>query len=78
MNCLACKDLYRAFQRTHTGYMDAYSSAFFKVSTEIAAMKHVAMERARNDLHEHRLVCPSAKFTELAQMNSVLEQCPTV
>ena len=68
MNCFACKDLYRTFQRTHTGYVDAYSSPFFKVSTEIAAMKHVAMERAKNDLHEHQLVCPSARFTKREQM----------
>jgi hypothetical protein len=64
MNCTACNDLYRTLQRTHSSYVDACSAAFFRVSTEIAAMKHVAMERAKGDLYEHQLVCPSARLTD--------------
>ena len=61
MNCSICNDLHRAYQRTHSCYVDACTAAFFRVSTEIAASKHVAMERAKNDLYEHQLDCVSAR-----------------
>jgi hypothetical protein len=64
MNCSVCNDLHRAFQRTHCCYVDACSAAFYRVSTEIAAMKHVAMERAKSDLYEHQLDCPLARSAE--------------
>ena len=32
----------------------------YRVCTDIAAKREVDMERARTDLQEHRLVCPSA------------------
>src|SRR5882724_6501884 len=60
MNCSVCNDLHRAFQRTHSSYIDACTAAFYRVCTEIAATKQIAMERAKNDLYEHQLDCPSA------------------
>jgi hypothetical protein len=60
MNCSVCNDLHRAFQRTHSSYIDACAAAFYRVCTEIAATKQIAMERAKNDLYEHQLDCPSA------------------
>jgi hypothetical protein len=64
MNCTACNDLYRTLQRTHSSYVEACNAAFFKVSTEIAAMKQIAMERAKSDLYEHQLDCASARLTD--------------
>jgi hypothetical protein len=37
----------------------AHSSAYFRVSRKLAALKNVDMERAKNDLEEHQLVCVS-------------------
>ncbi len=61
MRCSQCRDLYRVLVRTQARYLDARSSAFFMVSTEIAAKKQIDMERAKNDLHEHQLDCAWAK-----------------
>ncbi len=41
-------------------YSEARSGAFYQVSTELAAKRQVDMERARNDLEEHQLICPRA------------------
>jgi hypothetical protein len=64
MNCSECRDLRRTFERAQAGYVEALTAAFYKVSTEIATRKHVAMVRAENDLQEHQLVCPWALVSE--------------
>ena len=58
MDCLICKDLERAFESRRSKYIEA-RSAYFRVSTELAAYKNVDMERAKSDLEEHQLVCVS-------------------
>jgi hypothetical protein len=60
MDCLRCKDLDEAFESRRSKYSEARSAAFYQVSTELAAQKNVDMERARNDLEEHQLICPLA------------------
>ena len=60
MVCLICKDLERAFESRRSNYIEARSAAYYRVSTELAAEKHVDMERARNDLEEHQLICAHA------------------
>ena len=60
MDCLTCTDLEEAFESRVGKYNDARSAAFYQVSTELAAKKQVDMERARNDLDEHQLICPLA------------------
>ena len=58
---LKCKDLERAFEFRLGKYIAARSTVYYRrVSTELAACKKVDMERARNDLEEHRLICASA------------------
>ena len=64
MNCSECLDLYRAFERTRVGYVEALSAAFYKISAEVVARKGVVMERTKNDLQEHQLVCPWARGSE--------------
>ena len=59
MSCSECKDLARVLEQRQAKYLDARHAAFYRVSTEIAAKRQVDMERARSDLQEHRLVCPS-------------------
>jgi hypothetical protein len=55
MDCLTCRDLERAFESSHRAYIEARSAAYYRVSTELAAYKHVDMERAKSDLEEHQL-----------------------
>jgi hypothetical protein len=59
MNCLKCKELLGALEFRRNEYVEARSSAYYRVSTEVAAKKNVDMERARYDLEEHRELCAS-------------------
>lgn len=60
MACLICRDLERTLDFKRSKYFEARSAAYYQVSTELAAQKNVDMERAKNDLEEHQLVCASA------------------
>jgi cytidylate kinase len=60
MNCSICRELAQAFEAELSEYIEARSSASYRVSTKLAAKKNVDMERARYELEEHRLVCVSA------------------
>jgi hypothetical protein len=60
MGCVECKNLEEAFESRLSQCIDAYTAAYYRVTTELAAKKNVDMERARNDLEEHQLVCASA------------------
>jgi hypothetical protein len=53
-------DLKRTLDSRRSEYFEARSSAYYQVSTELAARKNVDMERAKSDLEEHQLVCVSA------------------
>jgi hypothetical protein len=64
MNCSECRDLYRAFERKNTRYLEARSAAFFQVSPKIAIRKHVDVQRAMSDLQEHQAECPWAIAAE--------------
>jgi len=55
MDCLECKKLEDAFKSKLGLYIEARSAAYYRVSTELAAKKNVDMERARNNMKEHRL-----------------------
>ena len=59
MECSKCRELKQAFELKLTQYIEARASVFYRVSTELAASKNVDMERSRNDLYEHQLVCAS-------------------
>ncbi len=63
MNCPTCQDLERAYEVAFSQYMEARSSAWFSVSSDVVAHRNVDMERTRYDLEEHRLVCVSASRT---------------
>ena len=56
MNCVICKDLERALESQRGKYIEA-RTAPYRVSTELADRKNVDMERAKDDLEEHRSVC---------------------
>lgn len=60
MNCLECAALNRTFNAALAKYKEARSAVFFRVSTELAAMKQVDMERIKASIQEHQLVCPFA------------------
>jgi len=57
MDCSECKNLEQAFESRLSKYTEARSAVYYRVSTELAAKKNVDMERARNDMEEHQLVC---------------------
>lgn len=59
MDCIKCRHLGEAFECNLSEYIDALASSFYRVSTKLAARKNVDMERSRNDLEEHQLVCES-------------------
>jgi hypothetical protein len=59
MDCLKCKNLKGALEFKLSEYVATRSSAYYRVSTELAAKKNVDVERARYDLEEHRTVCAS-------------------
>ena len=61
MKCSDCKYLERVFESSIERYVAACSAAFYRVSTEFAARKNVDMERAKNDLEEHRRLCAFVK-----------------
>ena len=60
MNCLECAALARTLKAALARYIEARSSAYFRVSTEFAAMNQVDMERAKTSIQEHQLACPFA------------------
>jgi hypothetical protein len=60
MKCLVCSNLEQAYLARLGEYIDARSSAGYRVSTRLAAEINVEMERARYELEEHQAVCFSA------------------
>lgn len=60
MGCVVCETLERVFKTRQLEYIEACSAAYYQVSRKFAAYKNVDMERARNELEEHRQFCVSA------------------
>lgn len=59
MDCLTCRNLKQRYEVCLADYVEARSSAYYRVTNQFAAGKNVDMERARFEL-EHRSVCVSA------------------
>jgi hypothetical protein len=59
MVCLVCASLEQAYLARLSEYIEARSSACYRVSTRLAAQLNVEMERARYELEEHQSVCVS-------------------
>jgi hypothetical protein len=59
MDCSVCRELKRAYETGLSEYEAARGSAYYRISTKIAASKQVDMERARYELEVHQLVCDS-------------------
>jgi len=57
MRCLICRSLELAFETHRTRYSEARADASSMISSRLAAYWNVEMERARNDLDDHRAVC---------------------
>ncbi len=56
------REVVEVFESRVSKYIEARSAAYYRVSTELAAKKNVDMERARNDLEQHKLICiPAAE-----------------
>lgn len=76
MDCLECKNLEEVFESRLSHYIEARSAAYYRVSTELAAKKNVDMERARNDLEEHQLICGSQAVPTFLDFRSQRAQIP--
>jgi hypothetical protein len=59
MGCLICAILKQVYLARLSEYIEARSSACYRVSTKLAAQMNVEMERARYELEEHQSVCVS-------------------
>jgi hypothetical protein len=57
MSCLRCEDLERALEVRRSKYCEALASPYLRVSRKFAAYLSVELERAKNELEEHRLAC---------------------
>lgn len=57
MDCLVCARLERLCEASLMEYIEARSSACYRVCTKHAAKKQVEMERAMYELEEHRSMC---------------------
>jgi hypothetical protein len=60
MKCLVCANLEQTYLTRLSEYIEARSSAGYRVSTRLAAQINVEMERARYELEEHQAVCFTA------------------
>jgi hypothetical protein len=65
MGCPICRNLERAYEDELNEYLEACSSACYRVSTKLAGQKNVDMERARYELEEHRSVCVSVRVSAI-------------
>jgi hypothetical protein len=57
MSCSTCTNLERAYIARQGEFIEACASASYKVCTRLAAQKNVEMERARQEMEDHRSVC---------------------
>jgi hypothetical protein len=60
MGCIVCANLEQTYAARLGEYIEARSSACYRVSKKFAAHKNVEMERAKFELEEHWSVCPFA------------------
>jgi hypothetical protein len=57
MHCLLCRNLEQALVARRSEFIEASSLASRSFSTKFAAYMNVEMERALNELQDHRSVC---------------------
>jgi len=57
MGCPICRDLERAIELRHAEYVEARFASYYRFCTKLAARRMVELERAKNEMEEHRLVC---------------------
>jgi hypothetical protein len=60
MSCIRCENLERAIEAREREYIAALDVACYRVSKKLVAYERVELERARDELEEHRSACTSA------------------
>jgi hypothetical protein len=60
MNCMRCQELERELEAKLDEYTVARNSAHFRISRKLVAFIKVELERAKNELEEHRFECTCA------------------
>jgi hypothetical protein len=70
MNCPRCHELEQALKVRQRDYSDAFASSFHRINRKFAAYKSVELERAKNDLEEHWVICAliPTHTTELGEL----------
>jgi hypothetical protein len=74
MSCIVCRNLEDAYEAAFGEYVEARSSAGYRMSTKLAGQKNVEMERARYELEEHRTVCVSTARPQVILQPALLPQ----
>jgi hypothetical protein len=72
MSCLSCQNLERALEVRQSEYIEAIASPYYRFSRKFAAYRSVELERAKNELEEHRSVCVSVLEQPTASVNVTL------
>jgi len=75
MSCQLCENLERAFKARWNEYCEANTASYSLVSNKFAAYLNVEMERARNELEEHRLTCVFATNAPASLSAMAQRQC---
>lgn len=78
MSCIVCRNLEDAYEAALGEYVEARSSAGYRMSTKLAGQKNVEMERARYELEEHRSVCVSTVRQPVLLQPALLPQRETL
>lgn len=60
MGCIICSNLERALEAGQREYITALCAPYYLVYKKFAAYKNVELQRARNELEDHRSVCALA------------------
>jgi hypothetical protein len=66
-NCPESENLNRVYESKLTKYLPARSALLYRISTEFATKQQVDMERAKSDMEEHLLICPSVMVCRVSQ-----------
>jgi hypothetical protein len=70
MRCLLCRNLEQAVEARRSEFIQASSHTYLGENNKFAAYLNVEMERALNELQDHRSVCRAA-MNELAGLPGV-------
>jgi hypothetical protein len=72
MRCLLCRNLEQALEARRSEFLQASSHSYYGVNNKYAAYLNVELQRALNDLQDHRSVCRAA-INEIERLPNVAQ-----